>query len=88
MTRRLLTLMMLVTLLTGCGSTWGRQSAVEIPLHRSVWGLQPEDPPCMLDEEEWEERCNSENYANKKICLPGCPPSEPEKGTGKQGRLP
>lgn len=33
--------------------------------------------PCTLDEEEWEERCNSENYGDEKICPKGCPPYIP-----------
>lgn len=36
MTRRFLTLMALLPLQLGCGSTWGRPSAVEMPLHKSV----------------------------------------------------
>jgi hypothetical protein len=88
MTRRLLTLTMLLPLQLGCGSTWSRSSAGEVPLHRSVWGLQQEDPPCTLDEEEWEERCNSKNYGDEKICPKGCPPSEPEKDIRRQRRIP
>lgn len=84
MTRQLLTLMVLLPLQLGCGSTWGRSSAGEVPLHRSVWGLQPEAPPCTLDEEEWEERCNSENYGDETTCPKGCPPSEPSKGSRRQ----
>lgn len=78
MTRPLLTLMMLLTLLMGCGSTWGRQSAVEVPLHRSVWGLQPRGPQCTLKYAEWKERCTREHFGNFDICPQGCPLAEPE----------
>lgn len=78
MARRLLALMMLLPLQLACGSTWARPSAGELPLHRSVWGLQPKKPPCTLDEEEWAERCTPENYGNKKICPEGCPLVTPE----------
>ncbi len=84
MTRQLLTLMALLPLQLGCGSTWGRSSAVEVPLHRSVWGLQPEDPPCTLDEEEWEERCTQENFGRYDICPPGCPLVEPKKNSKRK----
>lgn len=70
--------LMLVPLALGCGSTWDRQSAVKVPLHQSVWGLQPKDPPCTLEKEEWEEKCNSANY--NKMCPPGCPLSKPDDG--------
>lgn len=84
MTRRLLTLMVLLSMQLGCGSTWGRPSAIEVPLHRSVWGLQPEDPRCTLDEEEWAERCTREHFGKFDICPQGCPLSEPEKDSTRK----
>jgi hypothetical protein len=81
MARRLLTLILILPVQLGCGSTWARPSAGELPLHRSLWGLHPEEPPCTLDEEEWEERCTPENYGNVEVCPKGCPPTEPPKGS-------
>ncbi|OJT26528.1 hypothetical protein BO221_00315 [Archangium sp. Cb G35] len=78
MTRQLLTLLAILPLQLGCGSTWGRSSAVEVPLHRSVWGLEPKGPGCTLKEEEWKKRCTREHYGQFDICPQGCPPSEPE----------
>ncbi|KFA90519.1 hypothetical protein [Archangium violaceum] len=78
MTRQLLTLLAILPLQLGCGSTWGRSSAVEVPLHRSVWGLEPKGPRCTLKEEEWKKRCTREHYGQFDICPQGCPLAEPE----------
>lgn len=73
--------LLLVPLVTACGETWGRQSAVEIPLHRDLLGLNPKAPDCTLEKSEWEKRCNPENYGDDNVCPKECRPSEPGKGS-------
>jgi hypothetical protein len=79
MARRLLTLMLILPVQLGCGSTWARPSAGEMPLHRSLWGLEPDEPPCTLPKSEWMKRCGPENYGNEKICPEGCPIAMPDE---------
>jgi hypothetical protein len=84
MGRQVLTLMLVVSFELGCGGTWGRPSAVEVPLHRHLLGLNPNAPPCTLERTEWEKRCNREGFGHPEICPKGCPPSEPETDSDEE----
>ena len=77
MSTRLLMLVLLSSLAMGCGDTWGRQSAVEVPLHRDLMGLNSRPAQCHLEKEDLEAFCNEENY--HKLCPPGCPLWTPPK---------
>jgi hypothetical protein len=79
MSRRLLVLVLLGSLDMGCGETWGRQSAIEVPLHRDVMGLNSQSTSCQLTDKELEELCNEKNYHER--CPKGCSPWIPR---GKQ----
>lgn len=65
------TRLLLLPLGMGCGETWGRQSAIEIPLHRDLMGLNSQSTPCGITEEKQKELCNEKNY--HELCPPGCP---------------
>lgn len=73
MSRSALTLLLLLPLVAGCGETWGRESAVEIPLHRDVLQLNPRPPSCTLPKPEWKKRCTRDKFDDKSICPEGCP---------------
>lgn len=77
--RRLPLLALTLALGAGCGDTWGRESAVEIPLHRDLMEIKTNPKSCSLTESELKVYCNEKNY--HKLCPPGCPPWFPR---GKQ----
>jgi hypothetical protein len=72
MPRRFLMLVLLFPLAMGCGDTWGRQSAVEVPLHRDLMGIEPESESCPVRGDKWKKLCSEKNY--HKYCPPGCSP--------------
>lgn len=79
MSRRLLMPLLLLPLEMGCGDTWGRPSAVEVPLHRDLMGINPESESCPVTGDRWKKLCGEKNYHEH--CPKGCPPWIPH---GKQ----
>lgn len=66
MGKEILWLVALLAVTVGCADTWGRESAVEVPLHRDLMGLA-DSPPCRLNAEE------KKNFCEGKGPHPDCP---------------
>jgi hypothetical protein len=56
MVRNIVWLALSLTVAVGCADTWGRESAVEVPLHRDLMEL-PQQGPCDLSMDDWEKYC-------------------------------
>jgi hypothetical protein len=73
MSRRRLVLMLLLTGVTGCPETWGRDGTIERALHRDVLENYLEDSTCDLGREEWLDFCGTEDGRRPASCPEGCP---------------
>jgi len=72
MTRRGLSLVLLLTLGTGCPHTWGREGYVQKMLHRNIINESSGNGPCRLDAEQWMRLCG-EAVDHSGSCPDECP---------------
>jgi hypothetical protein len=72
---RLLVLGLLLTGTMGCPETWGREGIIEQALHRDLVRSRQERSACTLSQEEWWERCHSEDGRRPASCPDDCPTS-------------
>lgn len=78
MPRRLLALLLLLTLETGCPHTWRKGGTVDMMIEKNMWDTSNASRrSCQMSLAEWDEKCrnleskpDSEHWKCPKECLP------------------
>ncbi len=72
MTRRLLSLVLLLVVGTACPHTWGREGYVQRMLHENAVKNALAQSSCPLSEQEWRKACGAA-VDHSGTCPKGCP---------------